>query len=76
MKFINETSKLLSKKINCRIMAKFSSTPVFKAMVKDKNWGFLGEKRLMGRMKTGGSMTRRGGFREKGVKTYQFEFKI
>lgn len=75
IKLINETSKLLMNKIECRIMAKFSSTPVFKAMRKQKQWIFLGEKRLMGKMKTGGSMTRKGGFREEGVKTYNFEFK-
>ena len=56
-------------------MAKFSSTPVFKAMIKQKNWVFLGEKRLMGSMKTGGSMLRDSGFREKGVKTYNFEYR-
>jgi ABC-type lipoprotein export system ATPase subunit len=76
IKLINETSKLLFKKIDCRIMAKFSSTPVFKAMIKQKEWVFLGENRLMGKIKTGGSMTRRGGFRENGVKTYNFEYKI
>lgn len=75
IKLINETSKLLKQKINCRIMAKFSSVPVFKAMIKQKEWRFLGEKRLMGKMKTGGSMDRKGGFREKGVKTYNFEYK-
>jgi hypothetical protein len=75
IKIINETSKLLMNKINCRIMAKFSSTPVFKAMIKQKNWIFLGEKRLMGSMKTGGNMLRDSGFREKGVKTYNFEYR-
>lgn len=75
IKLINETSKLLSKKISCRIMAKFSSVPVFKAMKKQKQWIFLGQTRLMGKMKTGGNMTRRGGFREAGVKTFNFEFK-
>ena len=55
-------------------MAKFSSTPVFKAMIKQKQWIFLGENRLMGKMKTGVNMTRRGGFRESGVKTYNFEY--
>jgi ABC-type lipoprotein export system ATPase subunit len=75
IKLINETSKLLKQKINCRIMGKFSSTPVFKAMIKDKNWIFLGEKRLMGTMKSGGNMLRDSGFREKGVKTYNFEYR-
>lgn len=74
IKFINETSKLLKAKIKCKIMAKFSSTPVYKAMIKQVEWKFLGEKRLMGAMTTGGSMTRKAGFREKGVKTYNFVF--
>ena len=62
-------------------MAKFSSTPVFKAMIKQSCWKFLGEKRLMGKMQVGGigrnSVARSGssGFREYGIKTYHFEFK-
>lgn len=71
---INETSKILQEKINCRIMAKFSSTPVFKAMIKQKQWKFLGENRLMSKMKTGCSMGRKSGFREGGIKTYNFEY--
>jgi len=74
IKLINETSKLLQSKINCRIMAKFSAIPIFKAMQKQKQWIFLGENRLMGKMKTGGNMKRRGGFRETGVKTFNFEY--
>lgn len=61
-------------KYGYRIMAKFSSTPVFKAMIKQKAWRFLGEKRVMGTIKKGGKMIRDGGFRDGGVKTYQFEF--
>ena len=80
IKLINETSKLLQKKliaekIDCRIMAKFSSVPVYKSMIKQKCWKFLGENRLMGKMKTRGNMDRRSGFRDKGVKTFNFEFK-
>ena len=76
IKLINETSYLLSKKIICRIMAKFSATPIFKAMKKQKQWIFLGEKRLMGKMKSGKGMMRTNGFRDKGVKTFNFEYKI
>lgn len=78
IKLINETSKMLNKKIDCKIMAKFSATPIFKAMIKQKDWKFLGQKRLMGKMKTGGSASRsfanNKGFREAGVKTYHFVF--
>ena len=75
IKLINETSKLLMNKIECRIMAKFSAVPIYKAMIKQKQWIFLGQTRLMGKMKTGVNMIRRGGFRECGIKTFNFEFK-
>jgi ABC-type dipeptide/oligopeptide/nickel transport system ATPase subunit len=79
IKLINETSKHLYNKIECKIMAKFSAMPIFKAMKKQKQWIFLGEKRLMGKMKTGGSASRgfatNKGFRDCGVKTFHFEFK-
>lgn len=71
---INKTSKLIKDELNCRVMAKFSSTPIFKAMIKQKEWKFLGEKRLMTKMKVGRNMKRNGGFRENGVKTYTFAF--
>jgi ABC-type ATPase with predicted acetyltransferase domain len=77
---INQTSELMIKKISCRIMAKFSSVPVFKAMIKQKNWKFLDEKRIMGQMTSGKGISRGkkgntdGSFRDKGVKTYQFEY--
>lgn len=74
IKLINETSEILKKDINCRIMAKFSSIPVFKAMKKQKEWVFLGQKRLMGKIRTGGNMIRKSGFREAGVKTFNFEY--
>lgn len=64
----------MKEKYKFKIMAKFSSTPVFKAMIKDKNWKFLGEKRVMGKTVKGGMMQRVTGFREGGVKTYHFEF--
>lgn len=74
IKLINETSKLLSKKVFCKIMAKFSSTPVFKAMIKQDEWRFMGETRLMGNMKRGNMGHSKGGFRDKGVKTYNFTY--
>ena len=75
IKLINETSKILKNKINCRIMAKFSSTPVYKAMIKQSCWKYLGFKRLFGKMQMGKTMLRQSGTREKGVKTYNFEYK-
>lgn len=63
-----------SYKEKIRVMTKFSSAPVFKALIRDKNWIFLGEKRLMGKMQTGELMDRKTGFREMGIKTYSFEY--
>lgn len=74
IKIINESSELLIKKERCKIMAKFSAMPVYKAMKKQTQWRFLGAKRLMGKIKTGGSMDRSSGFREAGIKTYHFEY--
>jgi energy-coupling factor transporter ATP-binding protein EcfA2 len=75
IQLINKCSKLFHEKYNFRIMAKFSSIPVYKSMIKDPNWSFLGQKFMMTSMPKGGTMLREKGFRELGVKTYSFEFK-
>ncbi|CAB4136846.1 ABC_ATPase domain containing protein [uncultured Caudovirales phage] len=76
VKMINETARLMIKEHNCRIMGKFSSIPVYKALLKDPNWKFVSEKRVMGYLNAGNKIQtyRKKGFREKGVKTYTFEF--
>lgn len=75
IKLINESSRVFKTEFpSYKIMAKFSALPVFKAMIKQKQWRFIETKRLMGAMKTGGNMDRRSGFREAGVKTYHFEY--
>lgn len=74
MTLINETSRLISEKHGFKIMAKFSSTPVYKAMIRDSKWKFLGAKRLLGKMKTGGGMLRTKGFRQYGIRTFHFEY--
>lgn len=71
---INKTSALLFNKIDCRIMAKFSSAPVYKAMIKQKEWRFLGQNIKLNKMQYGGNMDRKTGFREFGIKTYNFEY--
>ena len=71
---INKTSELIKKKYGYKIMAKFSSAPVYNAMIKQPCWKFLGAKTFMGKMKTGCNLQRSGGFREYGVKTYHFEY--
>jgi hypothetical protein len=55
-------------------MGKFSSIPVFKSMIKQKSWKFLGEKRVMGTIQKGATMERQNGFREGGIRTFQFEY--
>lgn len=74
IKLINLTSFHMMQTQNVKIMAKFSAMPVYRAMIKNPHWAFLGEKRLMGKMQYGGSMDRKTGFRECGIKTYHFEF--
>ena len=55
-------------------MGKFSSIPVYKAMIKSKYWKYLGFKRTMGKLIKGGYMLRKSGLREKGIKAYNFEY--
>lgn len=74
IKMVDACSKLLLNKIKCRIMAKFSSIPMYKSRLKNNNWKYLGFKRTMGKLKIGGNMLRKKGFREKGIKTYNFEY--
>lgn len=70
---INETSKLM-KNQNYRVMAKFSSTPIYKAMSKfDNLWKLQEIRTQIGKMQVSGGMERQNGFREN-VKTYSFEF--
>lgn len=72
--FIDETCRLLlAENPDFRIMGKFSSVPVYKAMIKRKSWVFLGETRLMGKMQHG-NIDRKTGFRDGGIKTFSFEW--
>lgn len=72
IKLINETSRWM-KTQGFRVMAKYSSTPVFKAMSRYPEWKLLEVKNQIGKMNVGGNMMRKAGFREN-VKTYSFEF--
>lgn len=73
IRLINETCKELCNQY--KIMGKFSSEPIYRAMKKFPNiWRFLGTKRLNKKMVLTGSMSRTTSFREKGVKTYHFEY--
>ena len=75
---INECSRLFKEKHpSFKIMAKFSSIPVYKAMIRSSQWRFLGAKRLLGKMKHGGAVgmqRNKRKFRELGVRTFHFEY--
>lgn len=74
MKIINETARYMKATYGYRIMGKFSSTPVYKAMIRDSNWQFLKTIRTMGKMKQGAKMSNRLNFREYGSVSYSFEY--
>lgn len=60
---------------NYRVMAKFSSKPVYAAMLKNKRWKFLGAKRTNGTLDGGEMMgSHAKSFRDGGVVTYHFEW--
>jgi ABC-type Mn2+/Zn2+ transport system ATPase subunit len=71
IKFVDCVSKILKAK-SFRVMGKFSSTPVLKALLKNKAWRFAGKIKLAS-IVAGGNMARKSGFREK-VTCYSFEF--
>lgn len=68
----NETARFMHKQ-NFRVMCKFSSVPVYKAMNKSPNWKLVSLDRQLG-TKLSGNMTRKSGFREN-IKTYTFEYR-
>ena len=54
IELINKSTELLLKENpGFRIMGKFSSVPVYRAMIRDKHWKFLGAHRKMGLMNHG-----------------------
>ncbi len=76
IKLLNESAKHFMSEHGktFRIMTKFSAVPVYKSMIKQKEWRYLGAQRMMGKMQKGGGMERNRGFREGGIKTYHFEW--
>lgn len=76
VKFLNATCEELLKILDCRIMGKFSSVPVYKALKKDNNWLLKQEILKLNRQRTAGNMKRsmNHGFRDKGIKTWTFEY--
>lgn len=73
IKLINATSQYMMDNYPFKIMAKFSALPVYKSMIKQKEWKFLGEKRVFGEV-TAGNIDRKKGYRDGGIKTYHFVF--
>lgn len=67
---INKTSAMV-KDAGYRVMAKYSALPVYRAMLKYKEWVFLGSSNFT--PSGGGNMNRVTGYRDK-VKTYKFEY--
>lgn len=70
MILIDKTSELLINDYD--IYAKFSSLPVYKAMIKNDKWKLLGTQFFT--ESGGGNMTRKSSFRNK-IKQYMFKFK-
>lgn len=70
LKMVDAAASLLVP--NFRIMAKFSSIPMYQSRLKNKNWKLLKIRRDI-KISAGGNMKRKNGFREK-VKTFCFEF--
>lgn len=67
-----ETAKYMTAQ-NFRVMCKFSSVPVYRAMMKSPSWRLISLDRQIG-LKLSGNMARKSGFREN-IKTYTFEYR-
>lgn len=76
VKLINASAKHLLSIMDCRIMGKFSSVPMYKALKKDDNWILKEERMKLNTQITGGNMKRHinAGFRDRGIKTWTFEY--
>lgn len=72
IKLIDQTTEIMIKKYKFKIMGKFSSTPIFKAMIKNKKWKLCEIKKQIGKMPVGRGI-RKKGYREN-IKTYSFEY--
>lgn len=78
IKLIDQTAKLMSQKKDYRIMAKFSSTPIYRSMKKSPHWKLKNIGRDLKTREFGGCLrgpksSNANSFRTK-VKTYSFEF--
>lgn len=57
-----------------KIMAKYSSVPVYKSMINSDDWKLVKVTRKMNKEIPGGLMDRKTGFRDKGVTSFSFEY--
>ena len=74
IKLINATSKIVKEKYSKRIMAKFSSIPIYKSLIKQtKLWKLVKIHRSLKKNKFSKNFARENKFRVK-VKTYSFEY--
>jgi ABC-type Mn2+/Zn2+ transport system ATPase subunit len=73
IKIIDETSKLMKKLHKFRIMAKFSSLPVYKSMIKNSSWKLLNAQTETGKLLGTMAQSRNATIRQK-VKWYSFEY--
>ena len=75
IKLIDESSRLMKKEHpDCRIMARFSSVPIYKSMMKSKVWKLGAVKQMIKKQYSGKYMERKTGFRDKGTTSFSFEY--
>lgn len=75
IKLITESTKIFLKEHpSAKVMGLFSSIPVYKAMIKNKYWRFLGKENKISKVSAGENMERKTGFRQK-VTIFRFEFR-
>lgn len=68
----NATANIMHRK-GYRVMAKFSSIPMYKSRIKDKNWCLIDIKRKVGSKTSTRKISRQSGYRCN-IKTYSFEY--
>ena len=75
IKIIDETSKLMKKAHKFRIMAKFSSVPVYKSMIKNSSWRLVNAQTETSKATGTMARSRNATIRQK-VKWYSFEYVV
>lgn len=78
IKLINACTKHMLQRLDCRVLAKFSAVPLYRARLKDPSWRLLKDIRQVGRWSSPGRpdnphFRRDSGFREN-VRVWTFEY--